>query len=291
MRENVGSTELREYWDDVAIHLMPFRYSRFGIFLAPYWKLERRLITGLLLSCLSPGREGERRRLLKTDLWNEGVDSSLGQIYEFVGDKKIPLEVFGIDISPVICQSSKIRMRGEGLAVTCSDVRNLPFKDGTFDAILDVSTLDHIPPVDIASVIGEYSRVLKKDGILILVFDAETFRWLRHLRETFNRLRCKGNSSYRFWWRLSPARVKRQLFEAGFTVLNELPLGILSLSPLFLKVLQTGFASRLVPRLLHSLGRILNFTRTSRYLFPFSSQYVFVTRKQAAPEMSHRQRV
>ncbi len=274
------SKALQEYWNDVAKNFVVGRYSWFGLFLAPYWKLERRLVMELLLCFLPPVPEDRKWLLLKTDLWNEGIDDLAWQIYELLGDNKVSFEVVGIDISPITCRLAETRMHTERLMVVCTDVRELPFRDNTYDAILDASTLDHIPPDDVANVISEYERILKGGGTLVLIFDSVTFRWVRYLRKIFNRFRRKEDNGYRFWWQLSPISIKAKLSAAGFTVLDELPLGILTVSPLFLKILYGSYKVRFARRFLQTMGRIIHFTSTSKYLFPLSSQYLIFTRKQ-----------
>ena len=49
------------------------------------------------------------------------------------------------------------------------DIRHLEFDDGAFDSVVDLSTLDHIPAMDIRDALQEYYRVLKPGGNLILV--------------------------------------------------------------------------------------------------------------------------
>lgn len=283
MREALGNEIMREYWDSVAKSLAPHpKYSRFGLIVAPYWKLERRLIAELSLSYLLPISRSERLLLLKSDLWNEGIDNSSGHICDFVEKAKRTVKTIGMDISPVVCNSAKRRMYNEELMVVCADVKALPFRSETIDIILDVSTLDHIPPTHIAWIIDEYVRTLKEGGILTLIFDSAIFWWLRYLQKIFNRLRCKEGKGFMFSWRLSPDWIKSILGESGFTILNEYPLGILSLSPFFLKASQSNLPWRVVPRLLYGLIKNVKFTKASKYLFPFSSQYLFVARKQRA---------
>ena len=49
----------------------------------------------------------------------------------------------------------------------CGDILNLPFKDNTFDLILCINVLEHV--VDIDRALKELHRVLKNDGILLVV--------------------------------------------------------------------------------------------------------------------------
>jgi len=273
------SKALQEYWEDVAKNSVDARYSWFGLFLAPYWKLQLRLVMELLLRFLPPVPEDRKWLLLKTDLWDEGIDSSSWQIYELLGDNKVSFEVVGIDISPITCRLAETRMHTERLMIACTDARKLPFRDNTYDAILDASTLDHIPPDDVANVISEYERILKGGGTLVLIFDSVTFRWVRYLRKIFNRLRSKEDTGYGFWWQLSPVSIKAKLSAAGFAVLDELPLGILTVSPLFLKTLYGSHKVRFAHRFLQTMGTVIRFTSISKYLFPLSTQYLIFSRK------------
>ena len=55
------------------------------------------------------------------------------------------------------------------LSIIRGDLRRPPFQDGSFDLILDLSSIDHIPPEDLEASLGEYSRILRKEGKLLLV--------------------------------------------------------------------------------------------------------------------------
>lgn len=81
-----------------------------------------------------------------------------------------------------------------GLAAV-SDLAHLPFADSTFDAALNIVTLEHVP--DPQRVLGEIARVLKPGGRLLLIAPHEweehqvphdfyryTRYGLRHLLET-----------------------------------------------------------------------------------------------------------
>ena len=271
---------MREYWDGVAAALPQSpRHSRFGLLVSPYWRLERRLAAKLALSYIIPATGDDKLLLLKTDLWNEGIDDTTGDLFYLLEDAKKYTGLIGIDVSPVICHAVRGRISDEELNVACADVRSLPFGDGSFDALLDVSTLDHIPPYNLASVIGEYKRVTKNGGVLALIFDSETFWWVSILRNVFNRLRYHHTGGSEYWWKLSPVRVKYLLVESGFEVLNELPLGIMSMSPFYLKSATGNIARRCIPTNVRDSMRSFKFTKASRYLLPFASQYLFIAQK------------
>lgn len=77
--------------------------------------------------------------------------------------------IYGIDLHP---RAATVRERLSSLGVRAhllpADVLALPFGDGTFDAVVSVSMLEHLH--DPGSAIASMSRVLKPGGILVLGF-------------------------------------------------------------------------------------------------------------------------
>jgi SAM-dependent methyltransferase len=110
--------------------------------------------------------------VLKTDLWNESVSPEREMLAYFKEAGQ-----FGSDISNVVCKAAYAR--NKKVFVSQGDVRNLPYKDGSFDVILDISTIDHVSETDAIKVIEEYSRILSKDGILFLLY-AQKYPFARH---------------------------------------------------------------------------------------------------------------
>ncbi len=52
---------------------------------------------------------------------------------------------------------------------SCSDVRDLPYEDGSFDAVFCVSVLEHTDDYD--DIIQEFHRILRPEGKLIVTLD------------------------------------------------------------------------------------------------------------------------
>ena len=77
---------------------------------------------------------------------------------------KIAKETAGIDISEGMLKQA----RKKGLNVKKADVLSLPFKDSAFDVVYSFKVLAHVPKIKEA--IKEITRVVKKNGILILEF-------------------------------------------------------------------------------------------------------------------------
>ena len=125
-------------------------------------------------------------RVLKTDLFEEAVGGGLARL---LGERF--QRVDAIDVSRAVADEA-VRRHPE-INVVCCDVRELPYEDGTFDAVVSTSTLDHFETVaGIAAALRELRRALAPGGTLIVSLDnlanplvavrnALPFRWLRRI--------------------------------------------------------------------------------------------------------------
>ena len=76
-------------------------------------------------------------------------------------------KVIAIDIEPKMIERVSQRAQAEGitnLEVKVANVHNLPFEEGTFDAICMIAVISEIPQPERA--LNEFNRVLKPSGIL-----------------------------------------------------------------------------------------------------------------------------
>lgn len=71
-----------------------------------------------------------------------------------------PRETVGVDIDPGA-------LDGQDRETVVADMRDLPFDDGSFESVLSVQSLEHVP--DPKRVLAEVSRVLEPDGIAVFV--------------------------------------------------------------------------------------------------------------------------
>jgi SAM-dependent methyltransferase len=103
--------------------------------------------------------------LLKTDLFDEAVSDGLSSLLNLRSKR-----VFYIDASFEVHQMAK--RRHPDLQAIRTDVRCLPFADGTFAGIVSNSTLDHFKSLDDLIIsLRELYRVLQPGGQMILTLD------------------------------------------------------------------------------------------------------------------------
>jgi SAM-dependent methyltransferase len=118
-------------------------------------------------------RDDNYQSVLKTDLFAEAMCPSRSFTWEML---KLHGNLIGIDISADICKKAKDMADfydpRHSLKVVTSDVRELPFADGSFDLIISDSTLDHYKSKrEIVISLKELVRVLKNGGTLIITMD------------------------------------------------------------------------------------------------------------------------
>lgn len=102
-------------------------------------------------------------RVMKTDLWDEAKNTRILTWAASQGAR-----AFGIDISePTLRQAeSGFLAAGVTLRAAAADVRAIPFRDDSFDAIYSMGTVEHFAETDQA--IAEIARVLAPGGRAII---------------------------------------------------------------------------------------------------------------------------
>ncbi len=105
------------------------------------------------------------KRVLKTDLFDEAVSDG---VCNAVAERAT--QVVGLDVSiAVLAEAGK---SCAALSPAGADVRTLPFRSHSFDAIVSLSTLDHFDTrEDVIASLRELHRVLVPGGTLILTLD------------------------------------------------------------------------------------------------------------------------
>lgn len=153
-------------------------------------------------------------RLLKTDLWDEAKNT---RILAWAGRQGA--RAYGIDISePTVMQARAAFTRESGpLRAAAADVRALPFRDASFDAIYSMGTIEHFDETEQA--VGEMARVLKPGGRAIIGVPNRHDPFLRPLLATV--LQAVGLYAYGYEKSYSRRALREMLERAGFRVAAE----------------------------------------------------------------------
>ncbi len=199
-------TKDRQYWDRVAAGWL-IEHPQ-GL-----WRRHSDRVYGGLLRRWLP--EARAARLLKTDLFDETVSEGLYPVLTHSAD-----EVCGIDLAPSAVRSA--RMRHTSLHGVVSDVRRLPFDDGTFDIVISNSTLDHFDrQPEIVVALRELRRVLRPGGGLLVTLDNLANPAIALRNALPNRLLQRlGWVPYDVGASFSPAGLRRALGAAGFSAVR-----------------------------------------------------------------------
>lgn len=130
---------------------------------AQLWRQHSDGVNGALLARWLP--QGPIGSTLKTDLFDEAIGDGLyPRLPQQAGS------VIGIDLSTTaVARAVRRHPRLTGLV---ADARRLPFKSGSFDAVVSTSTLDHFDRAsDIVEAFAELNRVLRPGGELVITMD------------------------------------------------------------------------------------------------------------------------
>ena len=144
-------SEYKDFWDGVGDQFPDLGQARST---ADY-RLDEQRLFGDYLEPL------QGTRVFKTDLWDEVKNT---RILRWASDQGA--RCYGVDISlPIVCQAHA-NFGEQVLRAPIADVRELPFRDGSFDAIYSMGTVEHFDETEQA--IGEIFRVLRPGGRAVI---------------------------------------------------------------------------------------------------------------------------
>lgn len=125
----------------------------------------------------------------------------------------------GLDLSPKMAARAQRRAQEEfpGIAASCQavDARRLPFRDGTFDAVMCCYLLELLPADDITVALGEFRRVLKDGGTFTLVLIGQQTKAFNHAYKICGRL------APAFWGRQVDMRMTGLIESVEFRITGE----------------------------------------------------------------------
>jgi SAM-dependent methyltransferase len=150
-------------------------------------------------------------RILKTDLWDEAKNT---RILAWAAARGA--HAFGIDISePTVTQArAAFTHASSPLRAAAADVRALPFRDASFDAVYSMGTIEHFDETEQA--VREMARVLKPGGRAIIGVPNRHDPFLRPLLATV--MQATGLYAYGYEKSYSRRKLREMLERAGFEV-------------------------------------------------------------------------
>jgi len=262
-------TDTLKMWDHVAPRFRR-RTVRSGI---PFKDLAYQMIYTHLIRETISNELSNDPTILKTDLWNEGIEVGR-DLASGICDEIADLQLVGTDISTYVCRSAL--MATDGLFhVVRATLLFPPFRE-VFDMVLDPSTVDHMPArLREIWIISEYS-LLKDNGILIISFDCRFNLFNELYHRVFTRKLYPE-------WTLAPTEVRGLLTQLGFRIIREHALFI---PGLFFGTHKSWFplSRSLTRKGVFEFGRRVELSAWSRFLSFLAPQYVIVARKEKRSE-------
>jgi len=149
--------------------------------------------------------------VFKTDLWDEARNTRILQWAASHGAR-----TFGVDISPstTVMAKGEFSSRELSLCGVVSDVREIPFRDDSFDAVYSMGTIEHFDETEAA--VAEIFRVLAAGGRAVIGVPNRHDPFLRPLMVAL--LYRLGLYGYGFEKSYSRKALQRMLEAAGFRV-------------------------------------------------------------------------
>jgi SAM-dependent methyltransferase len=153
-------------------------------------------------------------RILKTDLWDEAKNTRI-----LAWASRQGARAYGVDISaPTVLQAGGAFDAGpRRLLGTVGDVRDLPFRDASFDAIYSMGTIEHFDETERA--VREIARVLRPGGRAIVGVPNRHDPFLRPLFVTV--LQAVGLYGYGYEKSYSRRALRQMLEQTGLEVVAE----------------------------------------------------------------------
>jgi SAM-dependent methyltransferase len=136
-----------------------------------------------------------------------------GRFIASVAAARPALEVHGCDLS-----LSALRLAGrDEVHMARADACALPYENGSFDAVLMLDVLEHLPDLDRG--LAEVRRILAPGGVFHLVFPCEGHPWT--LLGRIDRLQALKRRFAGHIQRLGPKELKRRLVRHGLDPVDE----------------------------------------------------------------------
>jgi SAM-dependent methyltransferase len=147
--------------------------------------------------------------VLKTDLWDEAKNT---EILRWAADQGA--RPTGVDVSIDVVREAARVLRAHRPGFAVGDVRAIPFREGSVDAVYSMGTIEHFE--EYAQAVREIFRVLKPGGTAIVGVPNKLDPFLRPL--LVHTLNAWGLYGYGMEKSFTPGALQRLLESAGFRV-------------------------------------------------------------------------
>lgn len=137
-----------EYWDSIAVHYLELFRNEFQG--KPY---DRQVITSFAAAMMAGARACD------------AGCGPCGHVTRMLADAG--LDVVGVDISPRCIELA--RQEQPSLRFEVMDMAGMAFPDGAFQGLVSYYALHYLPKSRLGGVIREFSRVIRSDGLLLIV--------------------------------------------------------------------------------------------------------------------------
>ena len=213
------------FWDDVGAN---FPSLKGAASTAYYFECERWLLETFLPKLRD-------KVIFKTDLWDEAKNT---EILRWAADHGA--RPAGVDVAIDVVREARRVLGAHRPAFVVGDVREIPFRDGTVDAVYSMGTIEHFD--EYPQAVREIYRVLKPGGTAIIGVPNKLDPFLRPLLVHLMNLR--GLYGYGMEKSFTPGELRRVLEAAGFRVKAQT--GILFI-PGYLRMAELWLHSRRSP--------------------------------------------
>jgi SAM-dependent methyltransferase len=202
VRASTVSSAYRRFWADVGEHFPDLGGAASTRY---YSENERRLFAEHF-----PPLDG--LRVFKSDLWDEAKNTRI-----LAWASRQGARAYGIDISEPTVIEARAAFDREPLCGAVADVRELPFRDASFDAIYSMGTIEHVR--DSERALQELARVLRPGGRAIVGVPNRHDPFLRPLVAAA--LQALGLYAYGYEKSFSRRALREMLERAGLEVVAE----------------------------------------------------------------------
>lgn len=151
----------------------------------------------------------KNKKVFKSDLWDEINNTKL---LEWMHNRGA--QCFGIDISSKVLNA--VRKNSKFITAKHADIRDVPFKDNSFDHIISIGTVEHFP--DTIRALEEMYRILKPGGVAFIGVPVKYDLWGRFI--FIGILQKIGIYKYGYEIQYRRNQFKKLLQEAGFEVIE-----------------------------------------------------------------------